>query len=125
MKMMRYTLIAAALLGAQSLIFPAPALAADKVCKLEITGNDQMQYDKKDLSVPADCTEVQLTLKHVGVVIQTMYLAATAMGLGPCAVGCGDADLFGRAAGTDYFAETSVGEFLLGSERQGPKGPIR
>ena len=66
MKMMRYTLIAAALLGAQSLIFPAPALAADKVCKLEITGNDQMQYDKKDLSVPADCTEVQLTLKHVG-----------------------------------------------------------
>jgi SagB-type dehydrogenase family enzyme len=66
-----------------------------------------------------------LTLKHVGVVIQTMYLAATAMGLGPCAVGCGDADLFGRAAGTDYFAETSVGEFLLGSQREGPMGPIR
>jgi SagB-type dehydrogenase family enzyme len=66
-----------------------------------------------------------LTLKHVGVVFQTMYLAATAMGLGPCAVGCGDADLFARAAGTDYCAETSVGEFLLGSQRQGPRGPIR
>jgi SagB-type dehydrogenase family enzyme len=56
-----------------------------------------------------------LILKHVGVVYQTMYLAATAMGLAPCAVGCGDSDLFARAAGTDYYAETSVGEFLLGS----------
>jgi SagB-type dehydrogenase family enzyme len=65
-----------------------------------------------------------LTLKHVGVVFQTMYLAATAMGLGPCAVGCGDADLFARAAGTDYYVETSVGEFLLGSQRQGPLGPV-
>jgi SagB-type dehydrogenase family enzyme len=66
-----------------------------------------------------------LTLKHVGVVFQTMYLAATAMGLGPCAVGCGNADLFARAAGTDYCAESSVGEFLLGSQRQGPRGPMR
>jgi SagB-type dehydrogenase family enzyme len=56
-----------------------------------------------------------LTLKHVGVVYQTMYLAATAMGLAPCAVGCGDADLFVRAAGTEYHVESSVGEFLLGS----------
>jgi SagB-type dehydrogenase family enzyme len=56
-----------------------------------------------------------LTLKHVGVVYQTMYLAATAMGLAPCAIGGGDADLFARAAGTDYCAETSVGEFLLGT----------
>jgi len=61
-----------------------------------------------------------LILKHVGVIFQTMYLAATAMGLGPCAVGGGDADLFARAAGTDYFAETSVGEFLLGSKRPRP-----
>jgi SagB-type dehydrogenase family enzyme len=56
-----------------------------------------------------------LMLKHVGVVQQTMYLAATAMNLAPCAVGCGDPDLFARAAGTDYYGETSVGEFLLGS----------
>ena len=57
-----------------------------------------------------------LTLKHVGVLYQTMYLAATAMDLAPCGVGCGDADLFARAAGTDYYAESSVGEFLLGSK---------
>ncbi len=55
-----------------------------------------------------------LVLKHVGVVFQTMYLAATAMGLAPCAVGLGDSDLFAQAAGMDYYAETSVGEFLLG-----------
>lgn len=57
-----------------------------------------------------------LMLKDVGVVYQTMYLAATAMGLAPCALGCGDSDLFARTAGTDYYAETSVGEFLLGSK---------
>jgi SagB-type dehydrogenase family enzyme len=66
-----------------------------------------------------------LILKHVGVVFQTMYLAATAMGLGPRAVGCGDSDLFARAAGTDYCTETSVGEFLLGSQRAGPLGTAR
>src|SRR5262249_24749970 len=66
-----------------------------------------------------------LTLKHVGVVFQTMYLAATAMGLGGCAVGGGDADRFARAAGTDYYAERSGGEFLLGSLRHGPTGPGR
>jgi SagB-type dehydrogenase family enzyme len=63
-----------------------------------------------------------LILKHVGVVYETMYLAATAMGLAPCALGCGDSDAFARAAGTDYYAETSVGEFLLGSLPD-PKDP--
>ena len=65
-----------------------------------------------------------LTLKHVGVLYQTMYLTATAMGLAPCAIGGGDADLFARAAGTDYCAETSVGEFLLGNPRPEPGGRV-
>jgi SagB-type dehydrogenase family enzyme len=65
-----------------------------------------------------------LTLKHVGVLYQTMYLTATAMGLAPCAIGGGDADLFARAAGTDYYAETSVGEFLLGNPRSQPVGRV-
>ena len=55
------------------------------------------------------------TLKNTGALLQTMYLVATAMGLAPCAMGRGDADLFARVAGTDYYAETSVGEFMLGS----------
>jgi SagB-type dehydrogenase family enzyme len=65
-----------------------------------------------------------LTLKHVGVLYQTMYLTATAMGLAPCAIGGGDADLFARAAGVDYYAETSMGEFLLGSPRPQPVGRV-
>jgi SagB-type dehydrogenase family enzyme len=56
-----------------------------------------------------------LILKHVGVLYQTMYLVATAMGLAPCAVGGGNSDLFAQATGLDYYTETSVGEFLLGS----------
>jgi len=62
-----------------------------------------------------DAIAYATTLKHVGVVYQTMYLAATAMGLGPCALGSGDSDLFAAAAGTDYLVESSVGEFMLGS----------
>jgi SagB-type dehydrogenase family enzyme len=57
-----------------------------------------------------------LTLKNVGVLFQTMYLAATAMNLAPCALGVGDSDAFARAAGLDDFIETAVGEFLLGSK---------
>lgn len=56
-----------------------------------------------------------LILKDVGVMYATMYLVATAMQLAPCALGAGDSDLFSQLCGTDYLAETSVGEFMLGS----------
>ncbi|MEG4505938.1 SagB family peptide dehydrogenase [Microcoleus sp. F6_B4] len=56
-----------------------------------------------------------LILKHVGVLYQTMYLVATAMNLAPSGVGGGNSELFAAAAGCDYFAESSVGEFILGS----------
>lgn len=55
------------------------------------------------------------TLKNVGVLMQTLYLVATAMDLAPCGMGYGDSDLFARVAKTDYYRETTVGEFLLGS----------
>jgi SagB-type dehydrogenase family enzyme len=55
-----------------------------------------------------------LLLKDVGVLLQTMYLVATAMGLAPCALGSGDSDCFARATGLDFREESSVGEFLLG-----------
>ncbi|MFV0477983.1 MAG: azurin [Parahaliea sp.] len=35
-------------------------------CEIEITGNDAMQFDKSELTVPASCTEVTLTLTHIG-----------------------------------------------------------
>jgi SagB-type dehydrogenase family enzyme len=56
-----------------------------------------------------------LILKHVGVVYQTMYCVATAMGLAACALGGGDTDAFAAVTGLDYFEEGSVGEFLLGT----------
>jgi azurin len=50
-----------------SLLFAASgAFAADKVCKVDIAGNDQMQFDKKEIAVAADCTTVEITLKHSG-----------------------------------------------------------
>jgi SagB-type dehydrogenase family enzyme len=58
-----------------------------------------------------------LTLKNVGALCQTMYLVATAMDLAPCALGGGDSEIFARAAGLDYYVESSVGEFLIGSKR--------
>jgi SagB-type dehydrogenase family enzyme len=54
-------------------------------------------------------------LKHVGVLYQTMYLVATAMGLAPCGLGGGHSDAFGLATGLSFYEETTVGEFLLGS----------
>ncbi len=42
------------------------AQAAGKTCKLEISGSDMMQFDKKELQVAKDCTEVELTLHHSG-----------------------------------------------------------
>ncbi|MBD2511514.1 SagB family peptide dehydrogenase [Nostoc muscorum FACHB-395] len=57
-----------------------------------------------------------IILKHVGALYQTMYLVATAMDLAPCGIGAGNSDQFAEASGCDYYAETSVGEFALGSK---------
>jgi azurin len=71
----RHSVLAALAVAAVSLAGGTHcAFAADKVCKLEISGNDAMQYDKKELSVAADCTQVELTLTHSG------KLPAAAMG---------------------------------------------
>jgi len=63
MSLMRNT-IAATMLGALALGTHAHA-AADP-CKLEISGNDLMQYDKSELSAPATCKEITVTLHHTG-----------------------------------------------------------
>lgn len=55
------------------------------------------------------------SLKNVGALYQTMYLVATAMGLAPCGLGNGNAELFSKATGNDYFLESSTAEFMLGS----------
>src|ERR1700726_2202207 len=65
---MKFTRIAfaALLVAAPAAFLGAPAQAASKVCKLEISANDAIQYDKKQLTITADCTQVQLTLTHTG-----------------------------------------------------------
>jgi SagB-type dehydrogenase family enzyme len=56
-----------------------------------------------------------LVLKHVGVLYQTIYLVATAMGLAVCGLGGGDAGDFAAASGLPYHAEGSVGELVIGT----------
>jgi azurin len=70
---MKRTFALASLLVA-SLAATSGAYAQGKVCKVEIAGNDAMQFDKKEIVVAADCAEVELTLKHTG------KLPANAMG---------------------------------------------
>jgi SagB-type dehydrogenase family enzyme len=57
----------------------------------------------------------RLTLLNAGVIVQTMYLVATDMGLAACATGSGDARLFATATGLDPLAEPSVAELALGA----------
>ncbi|NUT96053.1 MAG: SagB/ThcOx family dehydrogenase [Saccharothrix sp.] len=54
------------------------------------------------------------TLKHVGVLQQTLYLVATGLGLAACALAMGDDDTSATALGLDWPAEVSVAEFALG-----------
>jgi azurin len=51
--------------AALALVAAAPFVSA-KTCSVEIEGNDQMQFNLKEIKVDADCTEVEVTLKHPG-----------------------------------------------------------
>ena len=55
-----------------------------------------------------------LILKHVGVLMQTLYLMATDMDLGACALGLSDIDLFARMTGIGFHVEGSVGLMAIG-----------
>jgi SagB-type dehydrogenase family enzyme len=55
-----------------------------------------------------------LILKDVGVLTQTFYLMATDMGLGGCAIGTTNIDLFAKMTGIEFHVEGPVGQFALG-----------
>jgi len=55
-----------------------------------------------------------LILKDVGVLMQTFYVMATDMGLGGCAIGTTNIDLFAKMTGLDFHVEGPVGQFALG-----------
>jgi len=61
MKLMHTTLAAVALTALAS-----PVVADADSCNVEISGNDVMQFDKKELAVPATCKEITVTLHHSG-----------------------------------------------------------
>jgi SagB-type dehydrogenase family enzyme len=56
----------------------------------------------------------ELVLKDVGVLMQTFYLMATAMGLGGCAIGIVNIDLFSKMTGIEFHIEGPVGQFAMG-----------
>ena len=55
-----------------------------------------------------------LILKDAGVLTQTLYLMATDMGLGGCAIGTANIDLFAKMTGIEFHVEGPVGQFALG-----------
>jgi SagB-type dehydrogenase family enzyme len=55
-----------------------------------------------------------LILKDVGVLTQTLYLVATDMGLGGCAIGTADVHLFAKMTGIEFHVEGPVGQFAIG-----------
>jgi SagB-type dehydrogenase family enzyme len=55
-----------------------------------------------------------LILKDVGVLTQTLYMMATDMGLGGCAIGTTNIDLFAKMTGIEFHVEGPVGQFALG-----------
>jgi len=55
-----------------------------------------------------------LVLKDVGVLLQTLYLIATDLGLGGCAIGIANIDLFAKMTGIEFHVEGPVGQFAIG-----------
>jgi len=55
-----------------------------------------------------------LILKDAVVLMQTLYLMATDMGLGACAIGTANIDLFAKMTGIEFHVEGPVGQFALG-----------
>jgi len=60
--MMKKSLLAFALVGLSS----HAAYAVD--CTITLTGNDQMQFDKKEIKLPAECAkaDIKINFKHIG-----------------------------------------------------------
>ena len=63
-----------------------------------------------------------LILKDVGSMLQTFYLAATDMGLGGCAIGTSNIDLFAKMTELEFHVEGPVGQFALGRGNK-PEAP--
>lgn len=49
-----------------ALLALSPLQSFAKTCNVAIGSNDAMQFDKQEIRIAADCTQVKLTLRHTG-----------------------------------------------------------
>ena len=108
---MKKTLMTLALLAAGGIA--APAMAAD--CAVTVEGNDQMQFNVKNIEVPKSCKSYTVTLKHVGKMPKSsmghnMVLTTTADAPATAADGmkAGAAADYVKAGDTRVIAHTKV-----------------
>jgi SagB-type dehydrogenase family enzyme len=88
----------------------AMAMGADAVPQILIT----MAARFGRISWKYSSIAYALILKDVGVLMQTLYLMATDIGLGGCAIGSTNIDLFAKMTGLAFHVEGAVGQFALG-----------
>ena len=65
-----------------------------------------------------------LILKDVGALMQTFYVMATDMGLGGCAIGTTNIELFAKMTGLQFHVEGPVGQFALGRGAKPERSPL-
>ncbi|HPN31692.1 MAG TPA: SagB family peptide dehydrogenase [bacterium] len=88
--------------------------ASDSECSPQILFIIAARFQR--LSWKYESIAYSIVLKDAGILLQTMYLTAAAMELAPCAIGCGNSDIFAKTAGLNYYEETSVAEFMIGGK---------
>jgi SagB-type dehydrogenase family enzyme len=94
------------------LLFQGAAYAMDAPAPPQILITIAARFNR--ISWKYSSIAYSLILKDVGVLIQALYMMATDMGLGGCAIGTGNIDLFAKMTGIDFHIEGPVGQFALG-----------
>jgi SagB-type dehydrogenase family enzyme len=93
-------------------MFAGAEFAMDAIAPPQILITIAARFDRINWKYSA--IAYSLILKNVGVLLQTLYLTATDMGLGGCAVGTSNIDLFAKMTGLPFHVEGPVGLFALG-----------
>ncbi len=96
--------------------FEAAQFAMDAPMAPQILFTIAARFDR--VSWKYSAIAYSLILRDVGVLLQTLYLTATDMNLGGCAIGTGNIELFARMTGQDFHTEGPVGQFALGRGRK-------
>jgi SagB-type dehydrogenase family enzyme len=99
-----------------TLQFEAAQYAMDAPATPQILFTIAARFDR--VSWKYSAIAYSLILKDVGALLQTLYLTATDMNLGGCAIGTGNIELFAKMTGQDFHSEGPVGQFALGRGRK-------